>query len=217
MPSFNFQFQSTAWHRFRQGCFVVVFGQLAMSMTTPLDTLFAARLGEGLVATYGYSYRSVALFMAIVTIAITRTLLPVLAEEKSFSSASRITHAWARRLAVCSIPIVIVGWFAAPLGVRLLFERGAFDHDDTRAVAGVLQWGLLQLPFYFGGITLVQLLTSQQRYKELTSISIAAALAKVLSSYGLSKFFGLPGIMVSTGIMYAVSWVLLRRACARSG
>src|SRR3546814_4343245 len=45
---------------------------------------------------------------------------------------------------------VAIAWALAPWGVALLFERGAFTADNTQAVAQVLRWGLLQLPFYFG-------------------------------------------------------------------
>ena len=68
------------------------------------------------------------------------------------------------------------------------FQRGAFTAENTEAVAHVLRWGLLQLPFYFGVLILVQLLASQNRYRIMAAIAVGnfalkAALNTVPVSY----------------------------------
>src|SRR3546814_9383235 len=85
---------------------------------------------------------------------------------------------------------VAIAWALAPWGVALLFERGAFTADNTQAVAQVLRWGLLQLPFYFGVLILVQLLASQNRYRVMALIAVANFLLKVVLNAILAPQMG---------------------------
>src|SRR5690606_13514551 len=95
----------------------------------------------------------------------------------------------------------------APWGVALLFERGAFTAADTQAVAHVLRWGLLQMPFYFGVLILVQLLASQNRYRIMAAIAVANFALKAVMNQVLAPSMGAAGIMLATSIMYALSYV----------
>src|SRR5690606_28404758 len=103
--------------------------------------------------------------------------------------------------------VTALGWLLAPWGVALLFERGAFTADDTVAVAQVLRWGLLQMPFYFGVLILVQLLASQNRYRIMALIAIGNFAMKAVMNYLWAPVMGTSGIMLATSIMYASSYI----------
>ena len=79
---------------------------------------------------------------------------------------------WSMLMVLAGAAAVAVGWLLAPWGVSVLFQRGAFTAENTEAVAHVLRWGLLQLPFYFGVLILVQLLASQNRYRIMSAIAV---------------------------------------------
>ena len=100
----------------------------------------------------------------------------------------------------------IAAWLA-PLGVSLLYERGAFSAADTLRVSSVLRWGLVQLPFYFGVLVLVQLLASQRRYKIMAAIALANFAVKALMNAYLAPKMGVHGIMLATSCMYVASFV----------
>src|SRR5690606_540294 len=102
--------------------------------------------------------------------------------------------------------VTLVGWALAPWGVEFLFQRGAFTAEDTVAVAQVLRWGLLQMPFYFGVLILVQLLASQNRYRIMAAIAVANFLIKAVMNQVLARRMGPEGIMLATSIMYAMSY-----------
>src|SRR3546814_7894339 len=80
---------------------------------------------------------------------------------------------WSVLMVAAGAAVTLLGWLLASWGVALLFERGAFTAQNTEAVAQVLRWGLLQLPFYFGVLILVQLLASQNRYRIMAAIAVA--------------------------------------------
>ena len=73
-------------------------------------------------------------------------------------------------------------------------------------VAGVFRWGLLQMPFYFGVLVLVQLLASQNRYRIMAAIALGNFGLKALLNPVLGAAMGLQGVMLATACMYALSY-----------
>jgi peptidoglycan biosynthesis protein MviN/MurJ (putative lipid II flippase) len=104
---------------------------------------------------------------------------------------------------------MLVSWLLAPLGVRLLFERGAFTAQDSARVVEVLRYGLTQLPFYFAGIVLVSLLASQGRHRLIAAVASANLVVKLLGLAILTPLLGINGIALSTSLMYLFTLLLL--------
>jgi peptidoglycan biosynthesis protein MviN/MurJ (putative lipid II flippase) len=137
----------------------------------------------------------------------------------------RTVHAMARKwVAVMlglGVAVALAGWLLAEPGVRLLFERGAFGPASTAAVAGTLRFAVLQVPFYFAGLVLVSVLSTLRLYGQI-AVGAAFNLAiKLVVGWWLVRHAGLPGLVLSTALMYALSaaWLALavRRAAAKAG
>src|SRR5690606_29558839 len=155
---------------------VMLVGQIAMSFVGPIDQYTAANLGDNANATLGYAARLLSLVLGIGAASVGRAALPVLADVQSRGDAAHaraVALKWSVWMLGAGAAAAALGWLLAPWGVALLFERGAFSAQDTQAVAHVLRWGLLQLPFYFGVLILVQLLASQNRYRIMAAIAVA--------------------------------------------
>ncbi len=189
---------------------VMLIGQVAMSFVNPLDQYAAANLGSNANATLGYASRLLSLVLGIGAVSVGRAALPVLADVQHRGDARRarsMALKWSWMMVGAGIAAVALGWALAPWGVALLFERGAFTAQNTEAVAGVLRWGLLQLPFYFGVLILVQLLASQNRYRIMALIAVANFLLKAVLNAVLAPRMGTEGIMLATSLMYFLSFV----------
>jgi peptidoglycan biosynthesis protein MviN/MurJ (putative lipid II flippase) len=100
--------------------------------------------------------------------------------------------------------------------VRILFQRGAFDAMASANVAGVLRYGLLQLPFFFGGMALVQWYAALGRFRAVLSITTGALAVKFGLNAVLAPVYGIDGIMIATASMYlftsAMMWLFIGRA-----
>src|SRR5690606_3542148 len=139
---------------------VMMVGQVAMSFVGPIDQYTAAHLGANANATLGYATRLLSLLLGLGAASVGRAALPVLADVQRRGDAERarkIALKWSVLMGLGGALVTAVGWWLAPCVVSLLFERGAFTAQDTLRVADVVRWGLLQLPFYFGVLVLVQL------------------------------------------------------------
>lgn len=203
-------FSSHHWPDLIKAAGVMLIGQVAMSFVGPIDQYTAANLGANANATLGYAARLLSLLLGLGAASVGRAALPVLADVQRRGEAERarrLALKWSVLMALAGAAVTAVGWWLAPWMVGLLFERGAFAADDTLRVAEVMRWGLLQMPFYFGVLVLVQLLASQNRYRIMAAIAVANFLLKALMNQLLAPVMGVSGIMLATSLMYALSYV----------
>lgn len=202
-------FRAAPWSGLIPAAGIMLVGQVAMSFVGPIDQFMAAQLGDNANATLGYATRLLALVLGLGALSVGRAALPVLSDIQARGQgdqARKTAIQWSVAMLGLGALAVALGWLLAPWAVALIFERGAFTAQDTLAVTQVVRWGLLQLPFYFGVLVLVQLLASQQRYRIMAAIALANFALKALTTALLAPVMGLPGIMLATGLMYALSY-----------
>lgn len=201
---------SSHWPDLVRAAGVMLIGQVAMSFVGPLDQYTAANLGSNANATLGYAARLLSLVLGIGAVSVGRAALPVLADVQARGDGTRarvMALKWSIWMVAAGAIAVALGWWLTPRGVALLFERGAFTAADTAAVADVVRWGLLQLPFYFGVLILVQLLACQNRYRIMAAIAVANFGLKAVLNVLLAPIMGTAGIMLATSCMYALSYL----------
>lgn len=210
--------RSAHWVVVSRSFLVMGTGQLLVSFVSPVDQWVAASLGAGENATLGYANRILAMVMTVGAAAISRSTLPVFSEGIAGGKAIRVhRHALHWSLLMLGVGLVaalslVVG---APWLVALLFERGAFGPEDTQMVAVALQGGALQLPPYFAALVLVSLLASQGRYGLLTLAAALSLAGKLAANYALAPAFGVPGLLLATAAMYALSAMVCVAAVMR--
>ncbi len=208
----KYSFTSPHWKTFWSGIGVLTIGQVLMSMVTLIDPYMLAELGEGAIASLGYANRVLALILTLGATAISRAILPVLSEKVAsgdIASARKLAWQWSYFLFFIAIVGCSIAWWFAPIGIQILFERGAFSAKNTTDVSEVFRFGLLQVPFYFSGIVLVQLLASNNKF---SWIAIGAALNLPVKFYAnliLGPIYGASGIALATGAMYLGSVIFL--------
>ena len=190
---------------------VVVLSQLLVSASSVVDQIMVAHLDANSNAILGYATRLLVLFTGLGATAVGRALLPVLSEIRSEKEGAESTVAkyWALILLVIGTVAAAVGWIAAEALVRIAFQRGAFSSLDTTHVAAVLRFGFLQLPFYFSGIVLAQLVASKSLYRIFLYSNAIALSVKILLNIVLVPRMGVSGTTLATAIMYATTCVSL--------
>lgn len=201
----RWSWRSSHWPEFYQAVGVMAIGQFVMSFITPLDQYFAAQVGDSAIATLSYANRVIALLIGLGSMAVSRAILPVFSEITALGDWARardMALKWSGLMFVLGGGAAVVGWLAAPGVIRLLFERGAFTAEDTVVVTAVFRWSLVQLPFYFAGLVLVQLMASRNRFVVMSVIAATNFLVKLGCNLLLTPWMGIEGIALATGLMY---------------
>ncbi len=205
---FCFHFSSPRWRLVLGGIGAMAIGQVVLSASLPIDQYYAVQTGEGTAAVLGYANRLIGIGTSVGTLVLARALLPALAGL----ARSDPTEGWrqAKLWAAVSFGIgtcgLAIGWPLAEWVTRTVFERGAFGPDETRQVAQLLRLGMLQLPFYFGGVACVQWLAVNGRFKTVAAIACATLAAKMAILIPAWPALGAEGIVLSTTGMYVFAF-----------
>jgi putative peptidoglycan lipid II flippase len=205
--------RSPAWRFFRQSFVVLLLGNALMSLVEIVDLVFTVSLGIGAISTLGYGNRVLALLLGLGGTAVSRATLPIFSKVNfaggtNASQRDRI-HAiairWVGVMFGLGIVAMVMVWWLAPYVIKQLFERGAFNATDTAAVAEVLRYGAVQLPLYFAGLVAVSSLVARGLTHVVAICAVLNLLVKVGANFLFVPHFGINGIVLATGMMYAVS------------
>jgi len=207
----KFGLTAKSWSSVRGALPLLGASQLVISFSDVIDQLMVAHIGIGANAKLGYSSRILALLLGLGATSISRALLPVLSDLRHQGDAEMraVAMQWMKYLFLVGFVLAIVAWLLTPLAISLLYERGAFGARDTSAVSTVVRAGLFQLPFYLGGIVLVQLIAIRRDYIVFFWVNLANLVVKVVGNYFLIGRFGVAGAMYSTTLVLIVSSMLL--------
>lgn len=198
------------WSSVYRDLLVMLLGQIVVTASLPVDQAFAARIGPGSVATLGYANRIVVLITSLGGVVFTRAFLPIFSSaivEGQGKAAARQARQWAILLMIAATAALAVTWVVADWAVSIVFQRGAFSAADAARVAHVLRFAMLQIPFVFAGLALVQLIAARGHYSSLLWIACGGLAIKVALNLLLVKSLGLGGLMLATAAMYLFSFI----------
>jgi peptidoglycan biosynthesis protein MviN/MurJ (putative lipid II flippase) len=171
----------------------------------------AAPLAPGTIATLGYANRIVALMLTLGALSVSRATLPIFSAMRAAKDPRlpRVAMQWTGILFFGSAAVTLVVYCFGPAIVSLLFERGAFTAEDTQAVANLFSFALAQIPFYCGGLVLTAHLAASGSYRLITSIGVVNLGVKIVANWMLIPVFNALGLVLATGIMYAICLLIL--------
>lgn len=193
-------------------------GGIAFSSAAVVDQTMASWLPAGSVTVLGYSDKLCMIILGVSAGPLADVLFPYFADH-----VARQDWAGLRRRLLTSVgvivgltlPLVLLLDLLAPWVVRVLFERGAFTHEDTLRVAEVVRFGALQIPFYILGIVTARVVVSLQASKLMVAISFGALGANALFNWLLMRHMGAAGIALSTALVHGANALFVCAWCLR--
>ncbi len=187
-------------------------GALLMSGTDVVDQSMAAMLGPGSVSALSYGNKVVSLIIGIGSLSLSTAIFPHfsrMAAANDWTGIRATVKTYARLIVLITVPITLaLVYFSKPI-VAVLFERGAFTAGDAHLVGRVQAFYLLQAPFYFLGIMGVRLLSALKMNHILMGISAINLFTNIVANYVFMRYLGLPGISLSTSVVYFMSVILV--------
>lgn len=217
LPRPRLGFASDAWCHAGPGGVAMFGGQVLFALVPLIDQLFAARMGDGAIASLGYANRLLVGLLGLTGLALQRASLPLLSRLVATSTPAVHTLAvgWAWRAgALGTLMAIAIVALADPI-VGLIYERGRFSADDRAFVASLLRYGALQMPLYLIGIAAITALAAMGRHTFLALAAVVGLGVKLVGNAALADIAGPAGLQVASALMYAstsaLAWVALRR------
>ncbi len=191
----------------------MVAGALLMGSTTLVDQSMAAMLTSGSVSALNYANKVLTLPMTIGVYAMSVAVLPSFSElsaRRDWAEMRQVLSTYTRLIFLVSVPLtLLLIKFSEPL-VAIIFEGGAFTREDVRLVAQVQALLALQVPFYAVGILYVRAISAVKRNQILMWGTMISVVVNATLNVVFMRIMGLPGIALSTSVVYVISCCYLR-------
>lgn len=212
LPSFRPDI-STAFQKlpFRQ-YFILVAASLSAALFVPVANAIAANLPSGSVAIIGLGSKVILLITGVVGIGMTTVLLPY------FSSlVAKFHHHQAKSdlsffllfVTLLSVPAALILTVLAEFVTGAVFENSALNEADIQNVVKVIQYGVIQLPFFTCGLVAIKFITAYQRTWVILLSSLVGLILTVILGVFLAKLFGVGGISMAMTLAMVVSTAIL--------
>jgi putative peptidoglycan lipid II flippase len=178
-------------------------GAGAYQVNLIIDTIVASLLAEGAVSYLYYADRINQLPLGVVGIAVGTALLPLMSRQLRAGETEAAMHSQNRAIEfalLLTLPaMTALAALAYPI-VVVLFERGAFGPEASRATGTILSFLALGLPAY----VLVKALTPAFFAREDTATPVKIGMATMgvnaVLTAAFAYFFGYIGIALATAI-----------------
>jgi putative peptidoglycan lipid II flippase len=187
-----------------------------------INSLIGALISGDAPAAIDKAFRIYMLPQGIFSVAVTTVLFPTLARlaaRRDFDDLRATMASGMRQIALLLIPAAAAILVLSVPMVRLVYQRGAFDAQDTELVATALFWFAFSLPFNGLYLLMTRTFFSLQRPWIPTAISGVNLVIDVIASFALYSPFGVGGVVAATGIAtlagVATQALILRRHLGR--
>jgi putative peptidoglycan lipid II flippase len=193
-------------------------GALLMNSTGLVDQSMAAMLEPGSVAALSYGGKVVSFVLGLGGVAIGTAVLPhfsVMASEGAWASMSHTLSTYIRLIVVGGAVLALFLFLVSEPLTSLLFERGAFSSADAQVVSRVQAFYVLQLPWYFGGMLAVRLLSALRMNSVLTKVAAVNFVVNIALNLLFMRWLGVAGIALATAFVYLGSFLLCWYAVTR--
>ncbi len=168
-----------------------------------INSLFGSLVSDQAPAAIDKAFRIYQLPQGIFSVAIATVLFPTLARFATRGEIDNLRATMAngmRQILFVLLPAAAAVLALSEPMIRLVYQRGAFDAEQTTLVATALFWFAFSLPT--NGLYLLQTRTffSLQRPWIATGLAGVDLVVSALAALALYKPFGVGGIVAGTGI-----------------
>ncbi len=201
--------------QFNRSFFHSIVGNSTPQIVSFVDTTLASFLISGSISYLYYGNRIFQLPLALFAIALTTGIFPRitrLLKNNDETNALALVHKGFWILAFLLSTSTLGGYLLSDEIIALLFERGAFSHEDTLNTGFVLSMYMIGL-LPFGLSKLFSLwLYAQMRQKEAAKIAIIALTCNLVFSFTLIKPMGAAGLALAGSLSGMVLFIFTLRS-----
>ncbi|MFJ7639498.1 murein biosynthesis integral membrane protein MurJ [Peribacillus sp. NPDC097225] len=189
----------------------IIIAALALQLNSVVDRIIATSLESGSVSALNYANRLLWLPLSIVLTPIITVLYPSIVGRalESYRAFLTLTLKGLKALAFLSVPFMVVMLVSGKSLIALAFQRGAFDASATDTTYAAFFFYAAALPFFAARDYLMNAFYALKKTKMAMYSCLSAVLLNILLSWVLSRFLGVGGIALATGLSMLLQCIFL--------
>lgn len=192
--------------------FPLVVSAFFVAVAAPVATMLAMSLPNGGVSAFNLGSKVVIFVTGLVSTAMSTVMLPyfsVLVAKNHLISARRELSFFLLLATFISIPVAVAMYVWAEPIVSLMFEGGTFDSQSTMLVTSVMQYAVVQLPFFVCNSLLLKFAIATKHLFAVTVVALVGLVVNIVTSFLLMNHMGVSGIALGGSIAMLFSTLLL--------
>lgn len=189
-----------------------------IGVATPIATLLAMSLSEGAVSAFNLGSKVVLFVTGLLGAVVTTVILPYfsnLMAKNHLIDARRELSFFLLLATFITVPLSALIYLASGLVVDLMLSGGDFSAVAKDQVTRVMQYSVVQLPFFVCNALLLRFAISTKHVLSILVIAILGLLTNVAVSTMLMKHMGVAGIALGGSVSVLISTVLLALVLVR--
>jgi murein biosynthesis integral membrane protein MurJ len=193
---------------------------LFVSLVIPVAMLLAMSLPDGSVSAYNLGSKIVLFVTGLVDAAILAVMFPyfsMLVARNRLVSVKRELSFFLLLATFITVPISAGLFLWSEPIVRLIFEGGKFDGSATEQVTRVMQYSLVQLPFFVCNSLLLKFSMAIRHVITISVVAFVGLLFNIVAGMTLMQYMGVGGIALGASLSILVSTILLLLILVRNG
>lgn len=209
-PSFNFKLDG--FKKIGELLFPAMIGTTIGQANIYVDMFFVSGLPAGGWTSIVYANRLLQLPIGVLVTAMLVPIFPLFTEfvaKKDFDNLRKYAHLTVLSLWMISFPMLVFILLFSVDGIRVLLQRGLFDHNDTLMVSHALVFLSFSIIPYMARDTLTRVFYAYDDSKTPLFVGMFAIVVNALMDWLLVGPFGVGGITLSTTIVTLVNMILL--------
>ena len=185
---------------------------MSIAALIPAANLMAANLTAGSVAIIGLSTKVILLTTGVVGIGIHTVLLPyfskLIAKLQHLEAKSDFSFLllW---ITLLSVPTTLMLTFLVKPMLLILFSGSRLVNQELSTLTTVIQYGIIQLPFYACALVSSKYITAHKRTGMILLSALTGLVITIVVGSALSKIIGVAGITFAMTVASAVSAAIL--------
>lgn len=195
----------------RQYTFLMVTA-FSSALLIPITNSMAATLTIGSVAIIGLGTKVILLITGVISIGINTVLLPYfskLVAKLQHSQAQSDFAFFLLLLTLLSIPATLLLTFLVEPIVSIMFAHSKLTEQDLINLTKVIEYGVIQLPFFACALVATKYITAYQRSGIIMISAFFGLIFIIVAGSALSKAIGVAGISLAMTLAAALSAMIL--------
>jgi putative peptidoglycan lipid II flippase len=200
--------------------FPLALSALFTIVVIPVNSIMAASLSSGSLSALSLGNKVILFMTGVIGTGIATVMLPYFSSfvAKNLRIEVRRELSFFLLLAtVLAIPVSILIYYMAEPTVLIAFGGNAFTSNDVKVVSRIIEYGIIQLPFFICSILLMKYVTAKGNTKIITVIAVVGLVLNIVLNVILMKFMGVVGIALATTLAMMISTILFLGLCRRVG
>jgi putative peptidoglycan lipid II flippase len=190
----------------------LVLAALFVSLALPVNNMMAASLVSGSVSAFNLGFKFIMFFTGLVGTGIATVMLPHFSHYFAMDRLADVRKELSFFVIITmlvSLPLTVLVSMLSPLIVKMVFYGGLFTAKDVNTVTKIMEYGLLQMPYFCVGMIMTKYANARRKNAIIAICSLSGLAVNVLLDFVFMRTMGISGIALASSLSIICSTGLL--------